>query len=67
MADLMCEECEQAETLGAIYMRKANRYGWRPPAETTTAPRYDNAANSLEPISRGGVTCAEIGEMNGVE
>jgi hypothetical protein len=38
----MCEECEQAEPLAAVYWRKANRYGWRPPVAAT--PRYDNGA-----------------------
>jgi hypothetical protein len=36
----MCDECEQAEPLTAVYLRKANRYGWRPPAAVATAPRY---------------------------
>ena len=31
----MCEECEQADGLAAVYVRKANRYGWRPPAAST--------------------------------
>jgi hypothetical protein len=39
----MCEDCEQAE-LHAVYLRKANRYGWRPPA-AVTAPRYDDDAS----------------------
>jgi hypothetical protein len=42
----MCEECEQAEPLATIYWRKANRYGWRPPANAATAVRYDDDAPS---------------------
>jgi hypothetical protein len=38
----MCEECEQAEPLAAVYWRKANRHGWRPPAAAATAVRYDD-------------------------
>jgi hypothetical protein len=36
----MCDECEQAEPLTAVYLRKANRHGWRPPAKAATSPRY---------------------------
>jgi hypothetical protein len=41
----MCEECEQAEPLAAVYLRKANRYGWRPPVAAATAPRHDDGAS----------------------
>jgi hypothetical protein len=34
----MCEDCEEA-SLAAVYVRKMNRYGWRPPAAATTMPR----------------------------
>ena len=61
----MCEECEQAETLSAAYVRKANRYGWRPPAQVATIPRFDNATATREAMPRGSLTCVEIGEMNG--
>ena len=50
----MCEECEQAESLEAAYIRKANRYGWRPPAQVATAPRTDD-----RPMR--GFACAEGG------
>jgi hypothetical protein len=38
----MCDECEQAEPLVAVYLRKANRHGWRPPVAAATMPRYDD-------------------------
>ena len=41
----MCEECEQAESLAAVYVRKANRYGWRPP-QPATAPRSREARDA---------------------
>jgi hypothetical protein len=43
----MCEECEQGEPLAAVYLRKANRYGWRPPV-AATAPRCDDDAPARE-------------------
>jgi hypothetical protein len=67
MAGLMCEECERAETLAAVYIRKANRYGWRPPAETATMPRYhDTAAAIAHPPGRG-PACVEVAGMNGAK
>jgi hypothetical protein len=38
----MCDECEQAEPLVAVYLRKANRHGWRPPVAAATTPRTDD-------------------------
>jgi hypothetical protein len=60
----MCEECEQAETLSAAYVRKTNRYGWQPPAQVATIPRYDNAVATAAPIPRGGLTCVEVVALN---
>jgi hypothetical protein len=34
----MCEECERTETLADAYIRKTNRYGWRPAPAAGTAP-----------------------------
>jgi hypothetical protein len=53
----MCEECEQDEPLVAIYLRKANRHGWRPPL-ATTAPRYeDDATRQPAPME---FTCVDV-------
>lgn len=55
----MCEECEQGEPLVAVYLRKANRYGWRPPV-TATAPRTnDDVAAQLAPVE---FTCVDVHE-----
>ena len=54
----MCEECEQGEPLAAVYLRKANRYGWRPPV-AATAPRDEDAPQPREPIE---FVCAEASE-----
>ena len=47
----MCEECEEA-ALTAVYVRKANRHGWRPPAAAATMPRLDDgrAAGDAAPL-----------------
>ena len=39
----MCEECEQAG-LANVYVRKMNRYGWRPPLAAASRPQLDDAA-----------------------
>jgi len=38
----MCEECEQAG-LANVYVRKMNRYGWRPPLAAASQLRLDDA------------------------
>ena len=40
---MMCEDCEQGETLAVVYSRKVERRGWRAPAKAATAPRHDDA------------------------
>jgi hypothetical protein len=47
----MCDECEQAEPLAAVYLRKANRHGWRPPAAPRTAPRYRDDPGAAAPAA----------------
>jgi len=42
----MCEDCEEA-SLAAVYVRKVNRYGWRPPAAAATPPRLGDGRESL--------------------
>ncbi len=59
----MCEECERAETLAAVYVRKANRYGWRPPAQAASVPRHADTT-AVEPRPMRSVVCAKVGEMN---
>jgi hypothetical protein len=43
---MMCEDCEQDETLAVVYSRKVERRGWRAPAKAATAPRHENAVPS---------------------
>jgi hypothetical protein len=48
---MMCDECERAEGLAAVYLRKTNRHGWRPPAAAATAPRYrDDEGTPARPV-----------------
>jgi hypothetical protein len=54
----MCGECEQAESLAAVYVRKANRYGWQPPVRVATTPHYDDHATSIESAPGRGFSCA---------
>jgi hypothetical protein len=60
----MCDECEQAEPLVAVYWRKANRHGWRPPVAAATTPRYDDAVAGSGSGSPQGArfSCASAGD-----
>ena len=53
----MCEECEQGEPLVAVYLRKANRYGWRPPVAVTVPHTDDAAARQPAPVE---FTCVDV-------
>ena len=53
----MCEECEKGEPLVAVYLRKANRYGWRPPVAGTAPRADDEAAHAPAPVE---FTCVDV-------
>jgi hypothetical protein len=56
---MMCDECEQAEPLTAVYLRKVNRHGWRPPAAPRTPPRYRDEDPAGAPRSLACTAAAE--------
>jgi hypothetical protein len=63
---MMCDECEQPEGLAAVYLRKTNRHGWRPPATAATAPRYrDEPENAA--AARPALACTAAGEFDRAE
>jgi len=59
----MCEECEDATPLAAVHIRKANRFGWRPPVAAATAPRCDDGFRG----ERGDARAAAGGEAPNVK
>jgi hypothetical protein len=56
----MCEECEQADSFAAVYIRKTNRYGWRPPAAVPTVPRCDSMVMESQPTRSPGMRDGEF-------
>lgn len=46
---MMCEDCEQGDTLSVVYSRKVERRGWRAPAKAATAPRLDDGGGKRGP------------------
>jgi hypothetical protein len=63
----MCGECEQTEGLAAVYLRKTNRYGWRPPAAPATAPRYHDEPAGTPSGTRPALTCSAAKRPNRAE
>lgn len=57
----MCEECEQAEPLAAVYLRKENRYGWQPPVAAASAPLLDNGAPPRRSVPAD-FACADVNQ-----
>jgi hypothetical protein len=59
----MCDGCEQAEPLVAVYRRKANRHGWRPPLVAATTPRTDDRPAGGSASVRGTrFSCSRAGD-----
>lgn len=53
----MCDECEEAVP-AAVFVRKVNRYGWRPPAAAGTAPHADD--RPVDRIATPAFACVEL-------
>jgi hypothetical protein len=53
----MCDECEEAVP-AAVFVRKLNRYGWRPSAAAAMAPRADD--RPVDRIAAPAFACVEL-------
>jgi hypothetical protein len=53
----MCDECEEA-VAAPVFVRKVNRYGWRPPVAAATAPHADD--RPVDRIAAPAFACVEL-------